>query len=123
LEKPSKVCVDTSMLLCIAETKVRFFEDVKMKLGRVGFYVPSCVEKEIVSLEKSQRLKIAVVRKVLDSVEVKKIDCEGKADDCLVELSKQGFIVATNDSELRKRIKGFGGRIIYLKKSTFIEFG
>jgi len=123
LEKPSKVCVDTSMLLCIAETKVRFFEDVKMELGKVEFFVPSCVEEEIVSLEQSQRLKIAVVRKVLDSIEVKNIDCKGNADDCLVELSKQGFVIATNDSELRKRIKGFGGRIIYLKKSAFIEFG
>ncbi len=123
MEKPSKVCVDTSMLLCIAETKVRFFEDVKMKFGHVEFFVPSCVEKEIVSLEKNQRLKIEVVRKVLESIDVKTIDCKGKADDCLVEFAKQGFIVATNDSGLRKRIKGFGGRIIYLKKSAFIEFG
>ena len=45
----------------------------------------------------------------------------GNADNALEKMAKQGFYVASNDAVLRKRIKGFGGKVIYLRQSRFLE--
>jgi rRNA-processing protein FCF1 len=42
------------------------------------------------------------------------------ADDELVGLAREGATVATLDAGLRKRIKAFGGRLLYLKKGNRI---
>ena len=53
---------------------------------------------------------------------VEKMQIEaGNADNALEEMAKQGFYVASNDAVLRKRIKGFGGKVIYLRQSRFLE--
>ncbi len=120
----SRVLLDTSILLAIPEKKARVLEEIKSRLGRVEFFVPSSVsrELEIVGSRKGKKQAYAIARKVLELNNVKEIeDPRRNADDFLAEMAKQGFIVATNDRALKKRIKGFGGRIIYLKKGTLIE--
>jgi rRNA-processing protein FCF1 len=44
----------------------------------------------------------------------------GSADDDLEQLARRGALVATLDGALRKRIKAFGGRLLYLKKGNRI---
>ncbi len=45
----------------------------------------------------------------------------GKADDDLVHYALEGYAVATQDSELRKRIEGLGGKVIYLRQNKYFE--
>lgn len=120
----NRVLLDTSILLAISENKARVLEDIRSRLGKVEFFVPSSVirELEIVGSRKGKKQAYLTARGVIELNKVKEIEDHGRnADDFLVECAQDGFIVATNDSALKKRIKDFGGRIIYLKKRTLIE--
>jgi len=112
--------LDTSILLSIPENRARVFEGIREKLGRVDFFITSCVDRELEKVGK--KAQIELVRKVLEANNVEMLynSCN-RADDCLAEKAGQGYLVATSDSELKKRIKGFGGRIIYLKKGKLVE--
>jgi rRNA-processing protein FCF1 len=121
---PNKVALDTSILLSIPENKARVFEGIREKIFDAEFFVTGSVLRELDILQerKGKRQGVEIVRKALKANNVKTLenDCEN-ADDCLAEKASSGFIVATSDSALKKRIKGFGGRIIYLKKGKLIE--
>jgi len=124
LAKQNKVLLDTSILLAVPENKARVFEGIEQKIGSCEFFVPSSVirELEIVGSRKGRREDYNVVMELLKVRKVEEIaDERNDADAFLEKQSKQGFLVATNDTELKKSIKGFGGRIIYLKKGTLIE--
>lgn len=116
--------MDTSILLSVPEKKTRIFEGIKRKLGKVEFFVPTPVLKELTEIKKQKGKKedVKIVEKTLEKNNVKKIERnEKKADNSLVELGSKGYAIATLDRELKKRIKEFGGKIIYLKKGTIIE--
>ncbi|MCX6801630.1 MAG: hypothetical protein NT067_00805 [Candidatus Diapherotrites archaeon] len=123
-EGPNRVVFDTSLLLSIPENKARVFEGIKEKVADAEFFVTESVLRELDTLKgrKGKRQDVEIVRKALKANNVKTLEngC-ANADDCLAEKASGGFIVATSDSELKKRIKGFGGRIIYLKKGKLIE--
>ncbi|MEM0359834.1 MAG: hypothetical protein QXK06_00675 [Candidatus Diapherotrites archaeon] len=124
LEEWNKVALDTSILLSIPENGAQVFEGITEKLGKTEFFVTESVlrELEILKQKKGKKQEIAIVEKALKANKVKKIGNNyANADDCLEEKARNGFIVATSDRELKKRIKGFGGRIIYLKKGKLIE--
>ena len=124
MAEANRVVLDTSILLSIAENKIAVLDAIREKLGAAEFFVTSSVSRELKALEEQggKRQEAEVARKVLDAHNVQELenDCEN-ADDCLAEKASQGYLVATSDSELKKRIKGFGGRIIYLKKGKLVE--
>jgi rRNA-processing protein FCF1 len=124
LEESNKVALDTSILLSIPENKARVFEGIREKIWNAEFFVTESVLRELDVLQerKGKRQDVEIVRKALKAHNVKTLEngCDN-ADDCLAEKASGGFIVATSDSALKKRIKGFGGRIIYLKKGKLIE--
>ena len=74
-----------------------------------GFSSPFGTETGI-ALEEIERHKAKVIE----------IDAEN-ADNALEKMAKEGYIVASNDKVLRKRIKGFGGPVIYLRQSRFLK--
>ena len=120
----NKIVLDTSMLLSIPENKARIFEGITEKLGKTEFFVTESVlrELEILRERKGKKRDVGIVEKALEANKVERLDdgC-GNADDCLAGKASEGFIVATSDGALKKRIKGFGGRVIYLKKGKLIE--
>jgi len=69
-------------------------------------------------MKKDTRIALEEIRQ--HKVEKKQVEAEN-ADNALVKMAKQGFYVASNDAVLRKRIKDFGGKVIYLRQSRFLE--
>ena len=69
-------------------------------------------------MKKDTRIALEEIRQ--HKVEKKQVEA-GDADSALEEMAKQGFFVASNDAVLRKRIKDFGGKVIYLRQSRFLE--
>ena len=120
-----KVVLDSSMLLNIEDLKIDVFDELKKEFGKVDFYITNAIDAELKLLtEKNQktRKKVKIAKKLMEKNKVKVlyIDTEN-ADDSLVEAGKKGMYVASNDKELRKRIKKVKGKNIYLRKKTFIE--
>jgi rRNA-processing protein FCF1 len=119
-----KVLLDTNFLLTTVRHKIYGFEEIKGKIP-VEFYTLSRVIHEIKSLGKRQR-KIknegVIVEQVLKNNNVKVLDSISEdVDSELVEYAKKGYAIATNDKELRRRVREAGGKTIYIRSLTYID--
>lgn len=121
-----RVALDTNMLLAIRQLKVDVFSEVEKRFGKsVEFAVPEQVLAELKGLslegkEMGRAVGIALNEIERHCVEKKRVEAPD-ADAALAKMAKQGFVVASNDAALRKRIKGFGGKVMYLRQSRFLE--
>lgn len=127
LQGKARIVFDTNMLLAVGQLKVDVFSEAKKMLGSAEFAVPEQVEGELQDLAgKGLSLKkavgIALKEMEANNVEVERVEAEN-ADQALEKMARQGCFVATNDSRLRKRIKGFGGKVIYLRQGHFLKTG
>lgn len=120
----NKVAVDTNMLLAIPELKVDFFGQTKRLLAGTSFFVPQAVVKELNNLAKKsvkKRMQIGLIKDLMKKNNVKSIKTTAeKADNALVELNEKGHIIATNDKELKKRLKI---NYLFLRQKKFVELG
>ena len=114
------------MLLAIPRFRVDLFQQLKTEFGtRVEFFVPESVIQELEFFSKKGlkgKIEYRIIKEVMEKNFVKIVDAKAKeADLALLELSQQGFYIASNDKELRKKIKTVRGKNIYLKRKRFIE--
>jgi rRNA-processing protein FCF1 len=96
-----KIVLDTNFLIYCAKFRVDFFSEIdRICLFQYKLYITESVINE---LERLKPKNLNLIKKYIQKLEV--IKSEGTyADDELVELSKQGYIVATNDIPLKKRL-------------------
>ena len=101
------------------------FEQISRELGKSQFFVIEPVQKELLRLSKQGKklgLQAAIADRLikLNHAKILKVS-EKNADTALEELGKKGYFIATNDKELRKKIKQKNGRIIFIKQKKLIE--
>ncbi len=119
------IAFDTNMLLAIGQLKVDAVSEARKKFGaNARLVVPKQVLDELKELEKGGEKVRKAVKIAFEQAEsnLEKVYVEAEnADGALAKMAERGFLVATNDAELRKRIKGFGGKVIYLRQRHFLE--
>lgn len=124
MEQQAKIAVDTNMLFAQEQFKVRIVEEIQGILHNAKIFVPMQVLEELEKLEgKSKRLEkqARIARQVLKEEKIGKIKVFAEnADKALLLLSKKGFIIATNDKALRKKIKESNGKCITLRKKKYL---
>ncbi len=127
LKNLKKIAIDTNMLLSIVQFKTDIFSMLNEMFGKSEIFIPKQVLHEMDLIEKknlTQKKEVGIAKQLLEKNNVKVIEIEAQnADSALLELAKRGFLIATNDKELRKNIKTVGGQIIYLKRKKFLEIG
>lgn len=127
-EMPAKVLVDTNFLLVPIRFGVDIFSEAERTLNQlVEPTVTSGVLREMESLREEAGPKF---RRELDfalslasqCVVVEDEPREGEAvDDSLVRLaSEHGYVVATTDSGLRRRLRDRGLRVLYLRQKRYL---
>jgi len=126
LQSKPKIAFDTNMLLTIGQLKIDVFFEVEKKFGKeIMLAIPKQVLEELEGFKTSNEKMKKDIKIALEEIKrhkVEKMQVEaGNADNALEKMAKQGFYVASNDAVLRKRIKGFGGKVIYLRQSRFLE--
>ena len=104
-----QVILDTNALLAIANLKLDLFTaldeccDFSFKIA-----VTQGTINELVKIQQEQRGKYSAAAKLglqlLTKKNVKIIKNEDFVDDVLVEMSKKGHLVLTQDKELKKRL-------------------
>jgi len=103
--------------------KIHGFEEISGKIP-AEFYVLSRVLWEMdVKAKDDKKIKneVNIVKEVLKNNGVKELDSKlENVDTELMEMSKE-YVIATNDKELRERIKSFGGRSIYIRSLSFVD--
>ncbi|HIQ50206.1 MAG TPA: PIN domain-containing protein [Nanoarchaeota archaeon] len=116
-----KIVIDTNFWIYAVLYKIRIFEEL---LG-YEIYTLDKVLQELKQISK-KKTKQAIASKIalgmIEKFNVKIINAPKSADEKLVELATQGFIIATNDAELVKKIKNLGGKVAQIRQKKYIEF-
>lgn len=130
LKKDIQVLLDTSSLMAPFQTGVDLIDAAKKLLSeKIGFVVVDETLKElnILCQDKKPSVRKAALsaKKLVDGIKVIQTNgCYG--DDAIINVAKKGnTIVATTDSNLRKRLRLLGISVIFLKsgKRPVIEGG
>ncbi len=104
----SRILLDSSFLIDL-KSKELLESFLSENFGKVEFYITSSVLDE---LEKMAKTKFKAKRALLllkSLTDLKIINSNKKADESILEVAKKiGAVVATNDKELRKKLKELG---------------
>ncbi len=125
MEQLNKIVLDTNMLMAIGELKIDVFEELK-NYGKTEFFVPEEVLKELKKLKeknKTKKINAEIAEKLIKkNCMIIKAKTEN-ADKRMEELAQENYIIATNDKELRTKIrkKGFKTAFVRQKKVIVIE--
>ena len=125
---PVKVILDSNFLMAPFQFHVDVFEELEYLLQKkIDFIVPSAVKLELTSIssrggegaaEASLALQLASRCRVVD-VNLKP---QETVDDAIVKAAqKLGAVVATNDIELKKRLRDINIPVVYLREKSKLE--
>ncbi|MDH5815633.1 MAG: hypothetical protein QXL22_00775 [Candidatus Nezhaarchaeales archaeon] len=119
---------DTNLLMIAFEEPVDVVKRVEELLeAKIEPVILTAQLQELERIASSERRWKAsrIARAVLDYVKTKfKVieSCELRVDDAIVKVAeKEGCIVATNDRELRRRLRSIGVTVIYMKSDGRFE--
>jgi U3 small nucleolar RNA-associated protein 24 len=111
LVPPYNVLVDTNFLSLTVNRKLPLLESMMdCVYAKCTLMITSCVMAELEKLGPKYRIALRIAR----DERWERLECHHKgtyADDCIVDRVRKSpvYIVATNDYELRKRIKNIPG--------------
>lgn len=123
MEEKKIIALDTSFLISAIELKIDVFEEIKKTFPIKELVIPIQVKKELDGLkQKSEKMKkqVILIEKMLEENNVKTISTSNKkADEALLEFSGKA-IIATNDMELRQKIKQKKQKTIFIRKKKLL---
>jgi len=104
------IIIDTNALMAMDEFGLDIFSAIREACNfPYTLAVLSKTMEELQSIMNSQRLKYKKAAKLaLEMIKKKKltvIESKGDVDDDLVEYSQKGYLILTQDHELKKRLK------------------
>ncbi|RLJ06828.1 MAG: DNA-binding protein [Candidatus Aenigmatarchaeota archaeon] len=118
-----KFLLDTNFLMIPGKFKVDVFEELK-KFGKPEFFTLSSVVKELENLSsgKGKNSKYARIGlQLLEKNNVKIIASDGETDNEILKTAEQGFVVCTQDKELRKRLVSNGIKVVFLRQKKYLD--
>ena len=114
-----KIILDTNFLIDI----VRFKTDLS-ELEGDELFVTDAVLNELRRISKGKGEEAASARTALVVRQTKDLKVlkskEKEADLSLLEHAKDGYAVATQDLELKKKLKKIGAKIVYIRQRKFL---
>jgi hypothetical protein len=123
-----KIILDTNILLSVIRFRLSLTEEIKKIVGEsFEMFVPNPVVHELkkISSKKTQSSKYAkLALKLINSKNIKILSSEEvNADKAIIKSVDNDTIVATDDKELRKKLKTFGTKTIYLRAKKHLAIG
>lgn len=120
-----KIILDTNFLLAVYELRLDIFEEIfRVIPSKYEIYVLSGTIKELEKLinspllSKKQAAKIALELIKIKNINILKISESQLVDDTLVDLN--GYIIATIDTELKRRLKQKGTRVLTIRQKKYL---
>ena len=125
---PVKVILDSNFLMAPFQFHVDVFEELEYLLQKkIDFIVPSAVKLELTTIssrggegaaEASLALQLASRCRVVDVT----LQPNETVDDAILKAAqKLTAVVATNDIELRKRLRDINVPVVYLREKSKLE--
>ncbi len=115
-----KVLLDTNFLIAPFQFSFDVFDEIERLYPGCELYTLGDAVHEAKSIESGRYIEL--VEKLLETqdIEVRETEGEGNVDDLMLELSSE-FLVATNDKELKRRIKDEGRAVLIIRSGSHIE--
>ena len=123
---PTKVLCDTNFLLIPLRFGVDVFTETDEALNDLTeFYVSSRVLDEINLLREkakpSLQKELLFALKMAEQCVLLDDKSETQVDDSLIQLAKKNnMVIGTTDSELRKKARGAGVKVVYLRQRRYL---
>ena len=119
-----KFLLDTNFLLAQGEFKLDIFSELK-KFGLPELYTLDLVVEEIKFLaggkgRDARNSKLALRMIEEKNIKILKSEME-KTDFELERLSKEGYVVCTQDKKLAKRLVRAGNKVISVRQKRYLE--
>ncbi len=117
-----EVVCDTSFLIHIATKRIKNISNIETEIGSIQFVVPDIVIQELEKLSKNDKKKQHIISTLEFIKNLKEIKISGTfVDESIISYTKEhGGIIATMDTNLKHRIKEFGGSVISISNDKIV---
>jgi len=124
-----KIILDTNFLLVPMQFKVDIFLEIERIVHeKYELYVLDKTVDELnrLALNRNKKVKdrdaakLAIKIAVAKGVKTIKTTSDKYADDLIVEIADKNTVVATNDIDLRRRVRNKGAKTILMRKKAFL---
>ena len=121
-----KIFLDTNFLLVPYQFKVDIFTEFERIcdfpyeiniLDKTIDELKNIIEKQKGKSKKAAKLALMLIK--AKDLKITAVNSNKSVDDILVELSKKGYIIATSDKEVKKKVKKY----ITLKQKKYLIMG
>lgn len=115
-----KILLDTNFLVAPFQFSFDLFEELERLYPYAELCTIADAVQEAKSIKKGKYKNL--VERIIESeeIEVLETEGEGEVDDLLVEVADD-FLIATNDKELKKRIKDQGRPVLIIRSKDHLE--
>ncbi len=96
------IALDTNFLIYCVKFRIDFFSEIK-RICNFSYKIV-VLDSTLNELEKVKPKELRLIKKFLEKIEIIKSE-KDYVDEDLISLSKKGFIIATQDLELKKQLK------------------
>ena len=120
-----RILLDTNFIIDVVRFKIDLDSIVDL-VGGSELATLSSVERELIKISERTSKAGMYAKSALTLIKersIKIIKSEGRPDNAMLKLADDKTIIATNDTELRKRLKVLGGKTIYLKSKKHLAIG
>lgn len=121
-----KIILDTNFLLTPGRFKVDIFSELERIMNEpYEIYIFDRSLEELEKIKKNgsgkdkQAVEIAI--KLLNTKALKTISCSRYVDDAILEFAEPNTLVATQDLELKKKLRKKGISVISLKQKKILK--
>lgn len=109
------IVLDTNFLMYCTKYKIDFFSEIdRICEFQYKLFV---LDRTITELEKLKPKELKLIKKLIEKIEIIKTD-GSYVDKTLIKLSSEGYIIATQDLELRNKLS-YG--IIVVRQKKYLE--
>ena len=123
-----KVIFDTNFLFVPLQFKVDIFDELEALIGKFEPIILSTTIEELKKIareksEKNRRNALAALE-LAKKCKILKVErgSDESYDDVILRIAKEGkYMVATNDSELRRRLRKAGITTIFLRQKAYLQ--
>lgn len=123
-----KVIFDANFLLIPFQFRIDIFDSIEALIGRFEPIVLSTTLEELkkLSMGKSEKTRRYALSALELTKKCKVIDVKAEPgeshDDVVLRVAREGqFIIATNDSKLRRRLREAGVTTIFLRQRAYLQ--
>ena len=122
-----KIILDTNFLMAVPQFKIDIFSEIE----RIAdfkyelFILDKTIDElnDIMKIQKGKhKLAASLALQIAKTNGIREIKTgDGKTDDLIVECAGKGVLIATQDKELKRRVKAKGAGIIDIRKKSFLK--